>query len=224
MLEISLKAEVEAVEKKLSRLENRQLPFVTAVTLTRLAEESRDANKDEMSRVFNLRSDWMQKGVKINSANKKDFKTGKIHSRVFDKDSYMTIHTEGGTRRPEKHKNISIPSEEYEKTGIRTSRGPIKSGKKPKALIQRIKATKLKRRKKKRGGYARNKPFAAKTKYGQLFIAVRQTNKPFPLNYLYFFHKGVTIRKVWPFSKTVRDIVTGRFPAIFKSEMKKALR
>ena len=223
MVEINIRTDIEALERDLTRLQAQQVPFVAAVTLTRLAQESQARIRAELPSNFTIRSgNRLPAGVRIQTARKADFQRGTIHSRVFDVDEFLTIHTTGGDKKPGLSKSLAIPDPDFVKNA-RTSSGAIRKTQKPAAQFMKIKTALSKRKGGKRGRKRRPLPFIIQKRNGQIAIAKREGPERYPLEFLYGFHGKAKIDKRWPFIKTVEDIINTRLAQIWRQELTRAL-
>lgn len=102
MIKLKVRKSVDTVSPMLSKIE-RQLPFATALALTRTAQVARGALQAEMARVFVGPTRWTLGGIGLQPATKTNLK-----SRVYLKDDagkgvppakYLQPEVEGGGRR-----------------------------------------------------------------------------------------------------------------------------
>jgi len=218
-VEIDFKKTFRAIE----RYNQRQIPFAAAVTLTRLAQGSQLRIRSEMDKFFNLRSKRrMLQGVRIKPARKADFKRDTMHSEVNDIDRFMPLHVTGGIKRPGRHRYVAIPRDDLLAQGARTATGKIKKRLTPRAMIAKIKATRIGRPRKK-GRHRKPRPFLFESTAGLPFIAVRVGPERKPLKYLWGMSSRAKIDKTWPFVQTVEQYVLKNAGQIFSKEFKRAL-
>lgn len=218
---VYLVAKTDKAAAYLRRLREDQIPYVTAVTLTRLAQGSQTKIRSSLGQFFTIRNPHRIKaGVRIETARKSDFKSGAMHSVVKDIDEFMNPQAWGGTKEPSKSKYLAIPTDEFLAKGIRTSTGSIKTKFKPKQLLR---AGKLKGPKRKHGRIRNPKPFVFKGHWGNAVVAVRAGRERFPLFYLYNFNPKAKIPKRWPFLDIVKRFVNREATATFSREFEKAL-
>ena len=110
---ISVKMETERAEKYLRKAAKKQLPFATAVALTKTAKHLAEVERRSLSKHLDRPTPFTKKAFAIKPARKQDFKTGRIFSRLFIKDAqekYLRFAIEGGTRRP-KNRAIVVPGQ-----------------------------------------------------------------------------------------------------------------
>lgn len=76
-----------------------QIPFATALALTRTAERVGEAEVEQIKERFQIRREWFKRGtrygVNINPANKKT-----LQARVFSRAPWLQLQETGGTKRP----------------------------------------------------------------------------------------------------------------------------
>jgi len=83
----------------MSRLHKKQMPFAAALGLTMTAKKVAKVEQRMMVRKLDRPTPFTIKGVRWERANKKDFATGRLHSRVYlmDKQAeYLRFQIEGG--------------------------------------------------------------------------------------------------------------------------------
>lgn len=97
-----------ALKSFLTNLEMKQIPFATAVALTRTAQEAQSAIKTGLSSKFIQRNKWTAGGIIFQRAEKKDWPN--TQSIVGSRDEYMIKQEEGGNVAP-KNKRHAIPNE-----------------------------------------------------------------------------------------------------------------
>lgn len=208
----------------LDNMNRNQIPFVAAVTLTRLAQQSQGNLRGGLKKYFTLRSGRrLKSGIRIKTARKSDFKRGTMHSAVFDIDKFMGLHVLGGKKTALKTKYVSIPKDFILSKGARSSTGAIKARFKPKRMIALIKSRRKARRKAKRGRTRMPRPFLQEGPTGQPFIAQRVGAGKYPLNFLWGFSRRARIKEVWPFFKTAENIAKNKTAIIFTKEFRKAI-
>ena len=84
----------------MSRLHKKQMPFAAALGLTMTAKKVAKVEQRMMVRELDRPTPFTVKGVRWQGANKSDFKTGRLHSRVYlmpKQAEYLRYQIEGGT-------------------------------------------------------------------------------------------------------------------------------
>ena len=69
-MDVSIKVDISGALAQLQRVRNDQIPFATALALTRTAQSARDAVKSKLPSQFRLRNTWTEQGVKAIMATK----------------------------------------------------------------------------------------------------------------------------------------------------------
>jgi hypothetical protein len=102
-MQITVKTNVEQAMKGLQRLNKQQIPFTAALGLTNTAKELAEVEKRMMVKQLDRPTPFTLRGVRYQRANKADYATGRLHSRVYIMDKqaeYLRLQIEGGTRTP----------------------------------------------------------------------------------------------------------------------------
>lgn len=199
---IKVDIETAATRFDLNKLQKEQIPFATALALTRTAQDAQRFIKDDMPRRFTIRRKFVLKGVKIVPAKKRDIiNFGLASSEVFSKDRFMWIHEPGGVKKaPSGKKHLAIPS-----PLIRTSKNRVV----PKS---RYVAKVLQNKKK-------------------FFIDMDRKNRPAVFKRVtknktkvaFWLRPQVKIKPRWNFGKTAARAVRLKFVKNFNAAMRKAL-
>ena len=111
-MQISVKSDVEKALKGMSRLHKKQMPFAAALGLSMTAKKVAKVEQRMMVRELVRPTPFTIKGVRWQGASKNDFKTGRLHSRVYlmpTQAEYLRYQIEGGTRTP-KGRAIAVPT------------------------------------------------------------------------------------------------------------------
>ena len=93
-------------------LQRKQMPFAAGLGLTMTAKKVAKIEQRKMVRKLDRPTPFTIKGVRWERADKKDFATGRLRSRVYlmDKQAeYLPFPIEGGTRTP-KGQAIAVPT------------------------------------------------------------------------------------------------------------------
>lgn len=113
MIAISVKSDLDKLTAVLSVLEEEQLPFTTAVALTRTAWDAQKEIVAQMPSRFTLRRDWITKGVVVKGATKQDLK-----AIVYDRDKFMVKQETGGVQvNLNGKKYLAVPMPDTKRTG-----------------------------------------------------------------------------------------------------------
>lgn len=84
----------------------RQLPFATALALTRTAQDVQAEIRRQLPQRFTLRNSWVEKGIRIERATK-----SKLEARVYSRDDFMRLQETGGTKTPRAGRSLAIPED-----------------------------------------------------------------------------------------------------------------
>ena len=220
-----VKVDYKKTKEWLAGVNRRQIPFVAAVTLTKVAQGAQKNLQRGLGTYFTLRSPRRLKaGIRIKPARKTEFKRGTMHSAVFDIDRFMALHVFGGKKTAARSKYVSIPRLDLLAQGIRTATGKVKKAKTPHSMIMKIKGQRSNVRKRKWGRHRKPRPFLQEGATGQPFIAVRQGPGRHPWTFLWGFNRMATIKSVWPFFEKAEQFAIKNSQKIFSASFKKALR
>lgn len=173
----------------------KQVPFATALALTRTAQDAQFEVRRQLPSRFIIRNSWISQGIRITPATKST-----LESAVYSKDDFMVRQETGGTKTPISGSSIAVPE------AVRTNkRGIVTAANRPRALL--------------------NKPrtFIA-TIGGVRGIWQRTTKKRKPLRLLFALVPSVRVSARFGFEKTVRAIVESRFARQFQLAFLQALR
>ena len=125
-MQISVKHDLDKASKHLRLWERDQLPYASALGLTRIAKRAQTKVKRNIPRRFIMRKKWIQTGIRINPATKQQ-----LWSRVYSRDDFMALQETGGIKRPQR-RALSIP------VGIRKDKqANITKAKRPAALLKK---------------------------------------------------------------------------------------
>ncbi len=197
-MNIQILSNAKQVNKALTSLAYKQLPFATAVALTKTAAQSARIAKEDMGHRFQLRNKWTQKGVQIERAEKRDWPNIQAAVGIDRKRAYIADHEEGRIRRGQRGHRLAVPSSNVRRT---------KTGKIPKAKTVRAIREK--------GGFI---PKGSRT----VFIRRGRGRKRrmLPLHYL---GPSIRIKRGLGFVRVVTQEVQRRYHRTFKRELDKAV-
>ncbi len=96
-------------ERRLTRLEKKEMPYATAVALTRTVQDAQSSIIQAIPHIFNVTKKWWLKsqptGVKISPAKKI-----RLLASVYTKAFFAELQEEGGIKRPHGGKVLAVPS------------------------------------------------------------------------------------------------------------------
>lgn len=131
-LRSAITTNADEVSRAFLFLKRDQVPFATAVALTRVAQQARLAVQAQMGQTFKLRNPRVVKGVRINAAKKRD---RPIRSEVGILDQFMADHALGVIRKATKARRLAIPTKFA--ASKRTRGGKIRASMKPRRVLSR---------------------------------------------------------------------------------------
>jgi hypothetical protein len=169
----------------LDALARRQIPFATAVALTRTAIEARDAVRMQAKERFTIRTPWVLKGIQAKSADKRS-----LTAHVIARDDFMALQEEGGVKEA-RGKALGVPVEARNPKTLVT-----RPSKWPGALLRR-------KRKFFTGQVKGNVP------------AVFRRDEDGGLTLFYTLRPRVSIKPRFGMVEKVREVVTSRYAALF---------
>lgn len=247
-LRVQIRFDKERTIEDLSYIEREQFPFAYASALTRIAEEGAEAVRQITAERFELKTDFIPKGISKSSAKKSDIRAGRpAYAVVFTKErisSFMPKHEEGEERRPEsaslgggsdKGKALALPGKGVGGSQFATSKqarerfetgtGKIKRSKTPAKMLERYnRGGDLQRARKVGRGGRKKSPFVVTTKNGMPMIVRRVGKKRYPLEILYVFRSSAKFEANWGMAETVQKYVDNNFERVFREEMNKAIQ
>lgn len=95
-----------------------QIPFATALALTRTAERVTEAEMDQLRAKFILRREWYKRGtrfgINVSPASKRT-----LTARAFTRAPWLVQQDEGGTKDAGKYEDITIPERGLRQTSDR---------------------------------------------------------------------------------------------------------
>lgn len=117
MIQMRITSDFKKLGKKLG-VARKQMPFVIALTLTRVAQEAQaDLKKDVMSR-FVSRGKWVPGSIRYRPARKGPA----AQSVVGTLYEPMLEHVTGGDKTPHQGRNVAVPVRARHKKSMRTTR------------------------------------------------------------------------------------------------------
>lgn len=210
---IEVRVSQKDIDAIFSTLPKEQLPFATSLALTRLAQDAQKAVLLKLPEVFELRSTWTQKGIRIHRAEKKDWPFA--FSVVGSRDEYLVQHEVGGIKAPKRARELALPGKE-EVENLRGAGGRIPKSRRPQVLLQR-KGRKVKR------PYFFNRIRNSSKNAGLPAILQREGKARYPLRVIYVFRPRAVIKPELGMQKTVEYVVRAEYPEKFLEALSLAL-
>ncbi len=204
-VEIRVSTTAPAVRTALNDLARRQLPFATAVALTRVAVDSREEVARRLPHHFTIRGPRVARGVQVDPARKTDWPNPA--ARVGTRDEFMALHVMGGVKRAQRGAtHVAVPTRLIK----RTATGAVPARLKPRPLRSRDDVFLEDRRIRRRfGARARlDVPVRNLGGVGTYFTLVREAR----------------IRPTWPMPTEVERVVGSTYEDHFHRELTAAVR
>ncbi len=130
-LAVTVGTTADALAASLGEFARDQLPFATALALTRTARDASEAARDHLPKVFTTRGDKLARTFVSGRANKSDWPN--ITVPVGTLAEAMVLQETGGVKRAKSPLGLGIPT-----SLIRPSKGAkITKAKRPKRLLQK---------------------------------------------------------------------------------------
>ncbi len=215
---IRIVIDTREVEKGLGEFK-RQIPYATAVALTRLAQEAQGYVKSRLNEDFTIRSPWVAGRVKYKPANKRRLDKG---SQVGSSEERLRDQALGAV----------LTGKDVGKVA-RTGKGlarPRKASKTPpsrhaKALYEKgLKASGAKPIKRKKGRHSRRRlPFYIPVQGGRHALVRRKGNTRLPVETIYAVPRSIKIPARWPLGTHVRRSVAANYYKQFALAMAHAV-
>jgi len=188
MLDLRIKVDAAAAARQVKDIAQNQIPFTTALALTRTAQKAQKAVQKSLPALFIIRrGSWALGGVRIEAATKR-----MLTAAVKDINPYMGLQETGGTKFP-MGKNIAVPLR-----GARASRRSLISEQnKPRQLLDSGR------------GFILHLP-----KSGRDFICTWRGRRK-GLAFMYVLIPRAEIREAYHFGETVQTTVQRVFESTF---------
>ena len=164
--------DTKQIRKQLSNLA-REIPYATAVSLTKTAQDVQKDLIEHTKRVFTIRRNWLEKGkyaIRITPATKLT-----LQSRVWNDAPWMNLFEEGGTRKPQK-RFFAVPQAEVK----RNKKDMITKSNRPRNLTR---------------------SFLIKQKDTNRLMIFKRVSKK-KIKFMYALSPDARIKSMWDFVKT----------------------
>jgi hypothetical protein len=92
-MQMSVRADVDAVKRMLTNVQREQMPFATAAALSDTVKDIRTQVQADIPSQFNLRRPWIVQGIRFTPATKQE-----LTASVYSKDPFMALQQTGGTK------------------------------------------------------------------------------------------------------------------------------
>ena len=204
-MDINVRSDVKQATKQLNRIQRQQVPFATALALTRTAEDVQRAEQREIKKKIDRPTPFTENAVGISIAKKKV----KPFAEVFIKriqETYLKRQLQGGVRRGQ-GKGLIVPGRR-----AKLNRFGNIPGKRKKAPLWRQ-------------GHTNNaRQFVARTRQGLEGVWELTGPRSNKLRLVALFVERSRYRRRIEFVKVAMGVVNNRFVRNFEKSLAKALR
>jgi hypothetical protein len=214
MPSLGFSVDISGYVEEVDAARNKDIPFATAVALTRTAQDAAIEVRRNAGQRFALRNDWTQRNIKVDPARKLSWP---ITAQVFtdtgnaSAPDYLEQQEDGGEKVPhEGHNYIAIPTRYLREI---VGGGVIPAALRPKELLAAFTGTHIGRRSKKDVRTPRAQQFVGFKQWlrGELYIFGRRPDSRREAIPLYLLKPEVEVRAVLDMEKTVGSIAEERF-------------
>ena len=201
-MNITVKVDVDAAVRSVRGIADSQIPWATALALTRTAEQVRDKVITGLPGKFTLRNTWWRArtryGFNVGVAKKHDHRAW-----VYTRAPWMQLQETGGIKTP-RGKMIAIPTSNVRRTKTQM----ITRCQRPCALLRK----------------GKRKGFFAETKSGQLAIFQRTGRHRYPIRAMYQLRPTAKISERLMMLKTAQATVPEVWQKNFTEAFNEAIR
>lgn len=221
---VQIESNAEVLAHALGDVFGEQIPYATAKALTEVAFGVQRAEKSAMAEALTLRNKFSQSGVQVNRAEKDDWPATYAEVGIEERRSYLIDHVLGGKREGGRHGRAILEAEE-----MRSKSGRVPGGKRPGALIER--AMRAKRQAELNsafGARSRKKdkrlPFLIYSrKWGNEVLVRRDGPDRYPLEIVYAFKRGVSIKRTFEMELVAQREVAVSYYHAFDKALRRAI-
>lgn len=216
---IKLDIDIAKAMEGMTYLEKQHVPMAYIWALTRTAQDCAEAVRVVTRNVFKLHSEFIPRGIRIQSANIRDLRNfGLAESAVYTApiiSGWMPLHETGGDKIP-RGQNIAIPSDSLNTDFNKTSMGKFKAKLLPRALLDGSFQRKTRKGMKVVKTAGERAFITTSRRTGNKMIVRRRGKKNYPLEVLYVFKHRAHIEAEWNFERTVRVTANLNFEKNFQ--------
>lgn len=207
MMIVSVKAETANALRWLDGIHRRQIPFATALALTRTAQTVQSEVRRQLPQRFTIRSNFVAQAIRVRPATKETLTAQVLiptdqegYRRIADA---MEMQEFGGPKKPIEGRSIAIPVEVR-----KTKRGIVPRAVRPRALMHTPRV------------------FRLRTKDGHDLLMQRMARgrAKGSLRVLFRFKPSVLIRRAFGFFDTGEATVRRVYQTIFRDALDRAIR
>lgn len=201
MLRVTVQSNAVQLAGKLDAVATEQIPFASALALTRLAQGGQRTERGRLSQVFTIRNTFVSRGLQIRTASKKDWPL--MSAEIGTRDEFMARQALGGTKTGRDGGQLAIPlaARPTPMTITKPSQWPgplLRSGK---AFLRTI----------------RTGPLAGRA------AVLQRTGQGRDVRVMYYVAPSVKVRKRWPFVEQVSTLVQARYDKEFGEALAQAI-
>lgn len=106
-VEITIKFDFLSLTEKLSTMAQKQIPFATSLALNNVAKIAQKELREELPRIFTLRTSWLAKGIQFKAARAKDWPESFVE--IGSRDDFMALQETGGEKTAIGNKRTATP-------------------------------------------------------------------------------------------------------------------
>jgi hypothetical protein len=117
MFGLSVDTDIAKLAAALDEAARRQIPFATAVALTRLAKSAQAALQESLGEFFTIRGTWVPRSIRVTPARKGSAPVAVVGSLYGP----MQWQAEGASKGPRAGSAVAIPKRARPTTGARTT-------------------------------------------------------------------------------------------------------
>ncbi len=204
-VELSIRDNIAQVQKRLTNIERKQIPFATAGAINDTLFDVRKRIVGVTGpRSFDIRNRrFLNAALRVKKATKRNL-TGEVFDHLGR--GQLQRHATGGIKTP-RGRHLAIPGRDIE--GKRTRGGAIRKALRPRQVLSKA---------------GRRQAFTTTFKSGKEAIVRRRTKKRLPLQVLYLLERRTRIRKTFPFHRDAERVTRARFQRHFNRRLRQALR
>ncbi|WP_302805089.1 hypothetical protein [Cloacibacillus porcorum] len=182
----------------------KQMKFATSVALYETAKEAQEAVREDLPKIFTIRTNWVAKGIRIKPGSSRGIRgsgdgLNGMSVEIGTVDPFMERQELGGEKKPFKAHSVAIPN--------RDPQTEIADRKKwPKALLKRVSGT-----------------FLYKRADGKEFILQREGKNRYPIKLRYSFASSVNVPARWNMRERIQNLASEKYYINFERAFKKAM-
>lgn len=217
-MDITVSTDAGSLAQMLGRVFPQELPWATAQALTTLAFMGRTASIGELSDSLTLRNRFSANGIQVNRAEKSDWPSQKAEVGIEARRSYLIDHVLAGNRQGGTHGRAILEAER-----LRNARGKVSKRDRPGTMIGRMGKSGGKKGARK-GVQNKPLPFLIhSSKWGNEVLVKRTGPERYPLEILYAFKRGVSIKREFEMDHAVERKVAGNYSQVLGKELARAI-